>query len=385
MTDAKRIASGPRTGASSSRSTKPRSRSDLAALCKFVMATCQQGAEAALKAEVAREWPLFRFAYSRPGFVTFKLPENHALGEDVALDSIFARTTSLSLGRAQGDSPEEMARDVWRLAGGLPVSALHVWQRDLAVAGDRGYEPGPTAPAREVHDLILGQRPSEVAEFSGDATGCAGMGQLVLDCVLVEPDAWWVGFHRVTTAAAQWPGGLRTIELPMHAVSRSYLKMVEAMRWLRMPLRPGQVATELGCAPGGSAQAMLDHGLQVIGVDPADVDPVVLVSPSFTHLRRRGADVQLRLLRDTRLLVADMIVAPETTLKTVESIVTHSSINIPGLLLTLKLLDWKMAKNIPAFCKRVRGWGYSDVRVRQLQYNRQEVCLSAVKRGESDR
>ena len=29
---------------------------------------CQIGAEAAVKGELARDWPALRFAYSRPGF-----------------------------------------------------------------------------------------------------------------------------------------------------------------------------------------------------------------------------------------------------------------------------------------------------------------------------
>lgn len=354
---------------------------DFAAGCKFVMTTCQQGAEGALKAEMARQWPEFRFAFSRPGFVTFKLPEGHGLGEDANLYSVFARASSLSIGRAAGESPEERARDVWRLAAGMPIDAVHVWQRDLAVAGYRGYEPGPTTSAEEVRDEILQQRPAEFAEPEAGAGKQADVGQLVLDCVLVEPDSWWVGFHRASTAASQWPGGLRAIELPVHAVSRAYLKMVEAMRWLRTPLRPGQVVTELGCSPGGAVQAMLDRGLKVIGVDPAEVDPVVMASPDFTHVRRHATEVPLKLLRDTRLLVNDMNVAPKSALEMVEKIVTHPSVKIHGLLLTMKLLDWEMAGDIPRFCRRVRSWGYRDVRARQLQYNRQEVCLAALRRG----
>src|SRR6186997_3062423 len=40
----------------------------------FIFATCQVGAEPALKTELARVWPDFKFAYSRPGFLTFKVP-----------------------------------------------------------------------------------------------------------------------------------------------------------------------------------------------------------------------------------------------------------------------------------------------------------------------
>ena len=43
---------------------------------EFLFITCQTGgAGAAVKEELARRWPDFRFAFSRPGFLTFKLPE----------------------------------------------------------------------------------------------------------------------------------------------------------------------------------------------------------------------------------------------------------------------------------------------------------------------
>lgn len=381
MSDTNDSAAESTQQAGTSATEASQSGQDLAAACKFVMTTCQQGAEVALKAEMARQWPEFRFAFSRPGFVTFKLPEGHGLGEDANLYSVFARASSLSLGRATGESAEERARDVWRLAEGLPIDAVHVWQRDLAEAGYRGYEPGPTTSAEEARDEILRQRPAEFAEPAAGAGKQADVGQLVLDCILVEPDSWWIGFHRASTAASQWPGGLRNIELPVHAVSRAYLKMVEAMRWLRTPLKPGQTVTELGCAPGGAVQAMLDRGLKVIGVDPAEVDASVLASPNFTHVRRHAGEVPLKLIRDSRLLVTDMNVAPESALEMVEKIVTHPSVKIHGLLLTMKLLNWEMGEDIPRFCRRVRSWGYRDVRARQLQYNRQEVCLAAVRRG----
>src|SRR5688572_17996771 len=42
---------------------------------RFVFAATQSGAERWLKNEVAREHHELRFAFSRPGFVTFRLPE----------------------------------------------------------------------------------------------------------------------------------------------------------------------------------------------------------------------------------------------------------------------------------------------------------------------
>ena len=75
-----------------------------------------------------------------------------------------------------------------------------------------------------------------------------------------------------------------------------------------------------------------------------------------------------------------MNVAPNYTLDVVEGIVTHPEVRIRGLLLTLKLIEWDLAEQVPEYLDRVRSWGYQLVRARQLQHNRQEVCIAALRR-----
>jgi 23S rRNA (cytidine2498-2'-O)-methyltransferase len=105
----------------------------------------------------------------------------------------------------------------------------------------------------------------------------------------------------------------------------------------------------------------------------------VLAHPRFTHVRARTVEASRKLFRNVQWLAADMNVAPQYTLDAVESIVTHPGIHIRGLLLTLKLPDWQLADELPAFVDRVRSWGYKDVRLRQLAFNRQEICLAALR------
>ncbi len=81
-----------------------------------------------------------------------------------------------------------------------------------------------------------------------------------------------------------------------------------------------------------------------------------------------------------RWLTADMNIAPEDTLDEVEAIVTNPQVSIRGLVLTLKFSDWSVAARLPEFVERVRGWGYRDVRTRQLVSGGQEVCLVALRR-----
>jgi hypothetical protein len=36
---------------------------------------------------------------------------------------------------------------------------------------------------------------------------------------------------------------------------------------------------------------------------------------------------------------------------------------------------------LPEYIDRIRSWGYRDVRARQLQFNRQEICVAALHGG----
>jgi len=290
---------------------------------------------------------------------------------------LFARAWGFSLGKVKESVLAERAKKVWEIAGDRDYDALHVWPRDMAPAGYHGFGPHITPEARTAEAAIREHWPTAANDQAAPHTRIAKVGQLVLDCVLVEPEEWWVGYHRATRETRQ-PGGLREIELPPEAVSRAYLKMQEALEWSGLPLRAGQRLVEIGCAPGGASQALLEHGLHVMGVDPAQVDPRVLAHPNFTHLQKRGADVRRREFRNVAWLTADMNVAPQYTLDTVEAIVTHPAVNIRGLLLTLKLLEWELAEQIPAYLERIRGWGYPDVRAKQLAHNRQEICVAAL-------
>jgi 23S rRNA (cytidine2498-2'-O)-methyltransferase len=348
----------------------------------FLFVTCQLGAEGAVKGEFARRWPDFRFAFSRPGFLTFKLPEGHRLAADFGLGSVFARSYGFSLGKVSGTDPDTLAREVWRLLSDRPVSRLHVWPRDEFPPGQHGAEPSLAPIADEARKAVLRQCPRGVslAEGADDPRQPARRGDLVLDGIVVEPQQWWVGCHRADSVPSRWPGGIIPLTMPPHAVSRAWLKMEEALQWSQLPIPQGARWVELGSAPGGASQAMLDRGFEVTGVDPAAMDPKVLEHPRFQHIRRRVAAVRRRDLRKVRWLTADMNVAPNYTLDAVESIVTHPEISVRGMLLTLKLIEWELAEQLPDYLRRIRRWGYNLIRARQLFYNRQEVCVAALQR-----
>jgi 23S rRNA (cytidine2498-2'-O)-methyltransferase len=348
----------------------------------FLFVTCQVGAEGALKQEVARDWPNFRFAYSRPGFLTFRLPAERTFAPDFLPQLVFARAAGFSLGKISAPTPETRTEELLRAISAQKFDALHVWQRDTHPASARTFDPRLTIGAVEAEAV---SRKSWFEHFGSQPARVAEPGQRVLDCTLVEPDVWWIGEHQARGDESRFPGGLRDIPVPPTMVSRAYLKMEEALAWSELPIQAGQRAVELGCAPGGASQSLLGHELIVLGVDPAEVDPLVLENPNFVHLKMRGTEMRRRRLRGVRWLAADMNVAPQTTLETVEALVTHPTVNVQGMLLTLKLLEWEMAAHIDEYLSRVRSWGYAHVRAKQLAYNRQEICVAAFRRKREKR
>jgi 23S rRNA (cytidine2498-2'-O)-methyltransferase len=363
------------------------------AAAQFVFMTCKVGAEGALKQEVARTEPTWRIAFSRPGFLTFKLADPRHVDERQLAERrwTFAHAHGVSAGKVIGQQLAQLAHELWQLESIVPLADsglftdVHVWwpAGSSDVDLDRGDTRAGSPLCHEIETAIRWAAPQNRDSLGRMPTGArrpAAQGERVLDVAVLAPGEWWVGYHCALSWPARWPGSVIPVVVPEHAVSRAYAKIEEAIQWSGIPLAAGDECVEIGCAPGGASQALLDRGLFVTGIDPADVDPTVLAHPKFRHLKKRGNDVRRSEFLGVQWLVADMNIAPEATLGEVEPIVTHPSVTIRGMILTLKLSEWGRAAQLPDFAKRVHGWGYRDVRVRQLVTGGQEVCLVALRR-----
>ena len=339
-----------------------------------------------MKKELAKRRPNYRLSYSRGGFVTFKLPENESLEKRLAINTgslrlVFARSCVHSLGSVlkkdalapDGSFDARLAAErVWRLAqtefgpdsqsareaqraGRTPekIARIHVFERDRFNVGVRGFEPGLTPAAYAVHRAVY-----EAA----------------------QEDEWRVGMHRVSDVHSRYPGGLFPLELPTDAASRAFLKFEEGLRWADFPIGVGSRCVDVGSAPGGGSQALLARGAEVLGVDPAEMDPRVLANPNFTHLRGKVSQLKRKLFRKSRWFITDMNVAPKYTLDALEELVARDDIAARGLLFTLKFFEWNLADNIPEYISRIKSWGFNHVKARQLQFNRQEIMIAALKK-----
>lgn len=373
--------------------------------------TCGSGCDQVLKAEIGREYPEFRFSYSRPGFQTWILPVDRPLvvGRTSLFPNfraIFAQSAMLGIGRIQVNTADQTApassssvHQFWDICqsaiasplfttlagtdlhkqGSHRLTRLHVWERPQR----GGEESGLTPQAEQLHHQLMSAIPVELqSDFASDADlfdSPGKEGELCLNCMIDSPGFWWVGIHRVGDEHSRYPGGFFPLTLPSDAVSRAWLKFEEGIRWAEFPIGVGSRCVDIGSAPGGGSQVLLARGASVIGVDPAEMAPVLLANPNFTHCRGKINQIKRVYFRKARWLLADMNVAPHYTLDALEELVRRPDVSIRGLLFTLKLFQWELATNIPEYIHRIKSWGFNQVKVRHLQFNRQEIMVAASK------
>ena len=332
------------------------------AMLRHVFAHCQVGAERWLKAEVARTRPDLRPAFGRPGLVTWVA--DGEIEADVALEAVFARVWGASLGRATNAAAVVAALEP--VVGDAPAR-LHVWAR----------EPDADRAAAEVA-LARGAL-AATGRFAAEPRAEAG--ELVADVITAPGEPWLVGVHR--HGPGRWPAGPPEIDVPEQAPSRAFAKIEEAILWAGLDVRAGQVALELGSAPGGASLALARRGVTVHGVDPGAMSSAVLAYRHPGGARVHHIPYKIGALRwedfpeHVDWLLLDVHLAPQVALHSIQRFMPKLRRTLSAAVLTLKLNDEQVVAQIPELVDRVLAFGFSEVRATQLPSNRREICVIA--------
>jgi 23S rRNA (cytidine2498-2'-O)-methyltransferase len=319
-------------------------------LNNFILTSCEAGSERALKAEIAKNHPSLKLAFSRPGFVTFKLPASDNPEDDnhraprFQLNAVFARQFAASLGSAM------LVDDVIVKAKALVEKTgeklrLHVWGRgEVGAAATHPLAIGSAdVRVKQIRELLLGCEDSESLWLStnsdiedngggtDDSRDMAKEGEHVFDVIVPTgpfiSESLHIGHHIHSTSSASslmkghsaWPGGNPKVLLPSDAPSRAYLKIEEALRWSGVNMKGGDTAVEIGSAPGGACYSLLKRGLNVVGIDPCPQDrqhlSIVSMHPKFSHLKMRLSGLKRsQLPAKVEWLLCDANISPHDAL-----------------------------------------------------------------------
>lgn len=348
----------------------------------FLFVGCQIGAENTCKQELMDRYPGLRFAFSRPGFMTFKVVDPKIKPKTFRLWSTFARVWGWSTGKATNDDSEllatDMAAQITSLCRKVPLTSLHVWQRDTSVPGKGGFEPGVSPVAQQAADQLVEKLKPEFPYVECNRNSTPE--ERTVCVIVVAPNEWWLGWHNATSKTQTWPGGVPSIQLPGNAVNRAWLKIHEAVLWGQLAIRSTDTVAEIGSSPGGASQYLLSLGAKVVAIDPAAMDSSVTANESLVHVRRKARDVPKRNLENVRWLTIDINMPPSYTIEVIRDYVQDRGLPLRGIVATLKLPDWKLATELSTYRKQLEDLGFGSVMTRQLAFNRQEVCLVAIRK-----
>ena len=364
----------------------------------FVWTSCKPGYEKLLKAEVLHDNSGLKFAFSRPGLLTFKQSEDTAAGFDPSR-SIFVRSWGESvLGQAGSVGDILEAASSLRKDAKQPLR-LHVFGRQ-AEEGLKAEHPLVTSGRNQrvdtLEEELLSQQPSGL--FAAPSPLGAQEAERVLDVVVGEgEEKIFIGTHVHSAASrrSSFPNAQLPSNLPADAPSRAWLKAEHAARLLSVPFAAGDVAVEIGSAPGGCALNLVRRGLVVYGVDPCPQDRTH--APALLQEGSKFIEVKSKLHTFTpsaqgppsaTWLLCDANIDAEDALPHLLRLCRHyQSTGLRGLLYTLKLYDSII--NLPAerlltYLDSIKAemiasglFDEDSLVFTTLPSNRQEVCVYA--------
>lgn len=354
----------------------------------FIFVTCQAGVEKIVKLEVASQYPDLRLAFSRKGLLTFKAPTE--LDDDVEISSIFTKHSGKSIGMTTVEEALALARtlssDVYKTK-----LRLHVYGRDLG-------------GQRTEHPLFIKERSQQIEDIKTKLYDDAiflprnhddrsNEKDVVFNVIVGDVDEkLFCGLNLGKHTSNGYPGKIFPLKLPNEAPSRAWLKIEEAVKFIKvlypdMAISPNEIAVEIGSAPGGACYSLLNtFGLKVYGVDPCPPDRqhdrIIKQNSNFNEIKGTLQSVtRAQLPRECHWLLCDANISPTEALSKLILMMNHYSGTLKGFFYTCKLNDeyWDKERELLKCLQEMRAGIKSEVKAcedvvfTQLAANRKEV------------
>ncbi|MFD2117781.1 SAM-dependent methyltransferase [Paenibacillus yanchengensis] len=190
--------------------------------------------------------------------------------------------------------------------------------------------------------------------------------------VYVSKQQVYIGVATPTEMLSDWPGGAIRFQREENQISRAKFKLLEAERIFSLDFSSYHTALDIGAAPGGWTSLLLERGLTVTAVDPAELHESIRQHPALTYLKKNANDVKFP-SNHYDLLVCDMSWSPllmSRLILQLEGALQPSAI----VIVTIKLMHKKPLQTIKEVINRLQAEFHLE-RAKQLFHNRDEITL----------
>ena len=205
----------------------------------------------------------------------------------------------------------------------------------------------------------------------------------IVDRFEVKPGEFWYYTYKPKTGDPLTSDAGASIALPDIAPSRAYLKVEQALSRVGVPApKAGLGALEVGCAPGGAVYALLNRGLSVVGIDRAEMHPIVRKSRGFLQIESPVGSWDFKKdkedLQSVRWFLCDMNSQPRIAARETLKLRQFLAPQLQGMIFTMKLNREAFAEYIDENADLIlKDMKFKHHIVRQLPANQQEVTLIA--------
>jgi 23S rRNA (cytidine2498-2'-O)-methyltransferase len=195
--------------------------------------------------------------------------------------------------------------------------------------------------------------------------------------IYASGDKLYAGFATPHDMMSDWPGGAIRFQREEGQISRAKFKLLEAEKTFGLDYSAFTQAIDIGAAPGGWTSLLLERGVKVTAVDPADLHPSLQGHPALRHLKQNASAIKLD-KGAYDLLVCDMSWSP---MQMSRLVLDMKDALVPGAkaVITVKLMHRKPLQSIREVKERL-GTAFVILRSKQLFHNREEITLFAEKK-----
>lgn len=196
-------------------------------------------------------------------------------------------------------------------------------------------------------------------------------------------DKAYIGVSSLDNNLSPWTGGVLFYAKDDSIICRAEFKLEEAVGFFNIKLENVTNAIDLGAAPGGWSHYLATKGVKVDAVDPATLSKKVTGMKNISHYKMTAQEFSRKYINKRYdLIVNDMKMDTNMSTEIVCELAKH--LRSDGqIVLTLKLPKNGVWKKINQSVMLLRKC-FTDIRVRQLFYNRSEVTVYAKKGRDKD-
>ncbi|MBJ6363661.1 methyltransferase domain-containing protein [Paenibacillus sp. MAHUQ-46] len=190
-------------------------------------------------------------------------------------------------------------------------------------------------------------------------------------------DSLLIGWGTPRELLSDWPGGAVRFQREEGQISRAKFKLLEAERTFGINLAEHKRALDIGAAPGGWTSLLLDRGLDVTAIDPAELHPSLVSNRRLTYLKKNASEVKFS-PNSFDLIVCDMSWSPMQMGKLVLDL--SQALSSGGdAIVTIKLMHRKPLQTIRDVMQKLQEV-FIIRKAKQLFHNRDEITLLLEKR-----